>query len=237
MLRRLLTTFIRNAGKRDYSPDSKLSDRDILVVFTTKIPGLIRGLCYRLFLKGSKGFLFVGSRCSIKHKSKILLGRTVTIGRNVEINALSEEGVKIGNNVTILSNTIIECTGVLRNIGVGLTIGNNVGISQNCFIQVRGRVKIGNDVIIGPGVSIFSENHNFTDSDLPVSAQGETRKGVIIEDGAWIGTRAIILDGVRVGKNSVVAAGSVVNRDVPQFALVGGVPARILKGRINQSDK
>ena len=232
-----MTFVIRNAGKRNYSPDSRLTDRDLLIVSTTKIPGLIRGLCCRVFLKESKGLLFIGSRCSIKHRSKIKLGRTVTLGRNVEINALSEEGVSTGDNVTILSNTIIECTGVLRNIGVGLTIGNNVGIAQNCFIQVRGRVKIGNDVIIGPGVSIFSENHNFTDPGLPVSAQGETRKGVIIEDGAWIGTRAIILDGVRVGKNSVVAAGSVVNRDVPQFAVVGGVPARILKERNKQSDK
>ena len=229
-----MTALINGAGKHDYYPDSKLTTRDLYLVILSKAIELARGLICRLFIKESKGLLFLGSRCRIKYKSKIRLGRTVTLGRNVEINALSEEGIWIGNNVTILSNTIIECTGVLRNIGVGLTIGNNVGIAQNCFIQVRGRVVIGNDVIIGPGVSIFSENHSFDNPDQPVSEQGETRKGVIIEDGAWIGTKAIILDGVCVGCNSVIAAGSVVNRDVPRFAVVGGVPAKILKERIKQ---
>lgn len=236
MLKRLLTSVIRKAGKRGYAPDPKLTNRDLLTVSFTKSLEFARGLICKIFLGKSKGLLFIGPNCSLRFKSKIMVGRTVTIGRNVEINALSEEGVTVGNNVTILNNTIIECTGVLRNIGIGLTIGNNVGIAQNCFIQVRGRVIIGNDVIIGPGVSIFSENHRFDEPDLPVSVQGETRKGVIIEDGAWIGTRAIILDGVCVGRNSVVAAGSVVNHDVPGFAVVGGVPARILKERIKQTD-
>ena len=232
----MVTAFIKSTGKHDYSPDSKLTTRDLSVVIITKAIEFARGLICSMFIRETKGLLFIGSRCRIQYKSRIRLGRTVTLGRNVEINALSEEGIRIGNNVTILSNTIIECTGVLRNIGVGLTIGNNVGIAQNCFIQVRGRVVIGNDVIIGPGVSIFSENHSFDNPDQPVSAQGETRKGVIIEDGAWIGTKAIILDGVCVGRNSVIAAGSVVNRDVPRFAVVGGVPARILKERTKETE-
>lgn len=237
MLKGLLTSVIRNAGKRDYTPDLRLTNRELLTVSITKSFEFVRGLICKLSLGKSGGLLFIGPHCSIKYRSKISMGRTVTIGRNVEINALSEEGVRIGNNVTILSNTIIECTGVIRNIGLGLTIGNNVGIAQNCFIQVRGKVIIGNDVIIGPGVSIFSENHRFDDPDLPVSVQGETRKGVIIEEGAWIGTKAIILDGVCVGRNSVIAAGSLVNHDVPRYSVVGGVPAKILKERITQTDK
>ena len=139
--------------------------------------------------------------------------------------------IKLGKNVTILKGTIIECTGVLSNLGEGLTIGNNVGIAQNCFIQVRGKVEIGNDVIFGPNVSIFSENHNFDNPDLPISKQGETRIGVKIEDGVWIGTRAVILDGIILGKNSIVAAGSVVTKNVPPYAIVAGIPAKIIKNR------
>jgi len=116
-------------------------------------------------------------------------------------------------------------------MGEGLLIGNNVGIAQNCFIQVRGFVEIGDNVIMGPNVSIFSENHNSDDSDLPINMQGETRKGVKIENGVWIGTRAVILDGVKIGKNSIVAAGSVVTKDVPEFAIVAGVPAKVIKLR------
>jgi len=84
---------------------------------------------------------------------------------------------------------------------------------------------------MGPNVSIFSENHVFDNPDLPVSLQGETRKGVLIEEGVWIGTRAIILDGVTVGKNSIVAAGSIVNKDVLPYSIVGGVPVKVLKFR------
>jgi acetyltransferase-like isoleucine patch superfamily enzyme len=143
--------------------------------------------------------------------------------------------VSIGNDVSILKNTIIECTGVIRNLGEGILIGNNVGIAQNCFIQVRGKVVIGNYVIFGPNVSIFSENHNFNNPDMSISMQGESRKGVTIEDGVWIGTRSVILDGVTIGKNSIVAAGSVVTKNVPPNTIYGGVPAKLLKTR-NKSD-
>lgn len=61
--------------------------------------------------------------------------------------------------------------------------------------------------------------------------QGEDRKGVYIESGVWIGTRAVILDGVRIGKNSIVAAGSIVNKDVPPYSIVGGIPAKVIKYR------
>jgi len=184
-----------------------------------------------LSLKESKGVVFLGRRSKIKFKYKIKVGKTITIGDNVEINALSKNGIIIGNNVSIHRNTIIECTGVIRQLGVGLIIGNNVGIAQNCFIQVRGEVIIGNNVIFGPGVSVFSENHKFSDPDIPIVEQGEKRKGVVIEDNVWIASGATILDGVHIGNNSIVAAGSVVNKNVPPYAIVGGVPAKILKFR------
>jgi acetyltransferase-like isoleucine patch superfamily enzyme len=114
---------------------------------------------------------------------------------------------------------------------VGLTIGNNVGISQNCFIQVRGKVEIGSDVIIGPRVSVFSENHNSQKLDVPIVLQGETRKGVKIGNGVWVGSGVTILDGVTIGDHSIIAAGSIVNKDVPEFGIVGGVPAKLIKMR------
>jgi acetyltransferase-like isoleucine patch superfamily enzyme len=222
---------IQHLGRKDYKIDSHLSKWDIVKILFFKLITFLRGLLIRPFLKKSKSYLFMGKRCKIFFKNKISIGRSVTIGDNVEINALSRHGVTIGNDVSILKNTIIECTGVLRNLGEGLEIGNNVGIAQNCFIQVRGMVKIGNNVIFGPGVSIFSENHVFDNPELPVNVQGETRKGVTIEDGVWIGTRSVILDGVTVGKNSIIAAGSIVNKDVPAYSVVGGVPAKVLKER------
>ena len=230
-MKRLINWIIQKLGRKNYLVDDHISTYSLLVIVISKFFQLLRGFWLKLFLKRSTGLIFLGMRCKIIHRNKISVGKSLTIGDNVEINALSKSGVTIGDNVSILKNSIIECTGVIRNLGEGLIIGSRVGIAQNCFIQVRGRVVIGNDVIFGPNVSIFSENHVFDDPGVPVSRQGETRKGVTIEDGAWIGTRAVILDGVTIGKNSIVAAGSLVKQDVPADAVVGGVPAKVLRQR------
>jgi acetyltransferase-like isoleucine patch superfamily enzyme len=231
MLKGVVSSAIQKITKRNYYVDEVLSNRDILLILHGKFWDLIRGYSVKFFFGSSKGLIFIGRRCRIRHKSHIHLGITINIGDNVEINGLCKEGVKIGNNVSILRNTIIECTGVIRNLGAGIVIGNNVGIAQNCFIQVRGKVIIGNDVIFGPGVSIFSENHRFSDLEKPIREQGETRIGVIIEDGVWIGSGAAILDGVTVGQHSIIATGSVVNKNVPPYSIVGGVPAKLIKTR------
>ena len=231
MLKKIIEKLIQSLGKKKYKIDDNLSNIDLLIISKSRLIQFIRGLLLKYQLQESTGFLFIGEKCKLKHKNKISVGATFTLGDYVEINALSKGGVKIGRNVSIQKYTIIDCTGVIRSLGEGITIGNNVGIAQSCFIQVRGEVIIGHDVIIGPNVSIFSENHNFENPDLPVHVQGESRKGVTIEDGVWIGTRSVILDGVTVGKNSIVAAGSIVNKNVPPFSIVGGIPAKLLKMR------
>ena len=222
---KFLDKIIRKLGKNDYSVDRSIKKSEILIILSEKAFQLIRGCYLKLFIR-SDGLIFAGRRCKIRFKHNIKAGKTLTIGDNVEINALSLEGIRLGDNVSIGRNTIIECTGVIRKLGIGLEIGNNVGVAQNCFIQVRGKVSIGSNVIFGPGVSVFSENHIFDDPHLPVVLQGEKRQGVTIEDGVWVGARAVILDGVNVGKNSVIAAGSVVNKDVPDYSIVGGVPIK-----------
>ncbi len=227
----LVNNIIRRLGKKDYSIDTNLSKREIFIIIKEKFFCLLRGFYYRIFFKKSSGLLFVGKRCKIKHCHKIKAGKTITIGDNVEINALCKEGIQMGNNVSILRNTIIECTGVIRNLGEGLVIGNNVGIAQNCFIQVRGKVILGNDIMFGPGVSIFSEDHRFTDVSKPMIEQPEIRKGVIIEDDVWVGTRAVILGGVTIGRGSIIAAGSIVKSSVPPYSIVAGVPGKIIKSR------
>jgi len=230
-MKKIINQIIQKLGRQNYQIDSSISDFELIYVLYSKFIQLIRGFFLKLRIKKSKGFIFVGKRTKIRFKSKISIGKSVQIGDNVEINALSKNGVQIGDNVSILKNTIIECTGVLRKLGDGLIIGNNVGIAQNCFIQVRGQVNIGNNIIFGPGVSIYSENHKFSDLDKYINEQGETRQGVKIEDGVWIGSSATILDGVTLGNNSIVAAGSIVNKDVPPYTIVGGIPAKIIKYR------
>ena len=230
-MKRLINFIIRKLGREAYSVDESLSGVELVGILGQKAIELLRGMIIRPRLGKIGSFLFVGRRCKISFGKRISAGRTLSIGDGVQINALSKQGITIGNNVTIRDNTVIECTGVIRNIGEGLVIGSNVGISQGCFLQVRGLVRIDDNVIFGPGVMLFSENHVFDDWEAPISLQGETRKGVIVESGAWIGAKVIILDGVTIGRNSVVAAGCVVTKDVPPYSIVGGVPGKVLKRR------
>jgi acetyltransferase-like isoleucine patch superfamily enzyme len=85
--------------------------------------------------------------------------------------------------------------------------------------------------MMSPGVSIYAENHIFSDLTLPMKDQGVTVSFVVIEDDCWIASNCIILAGVTVGKGSVVAAGSVVTKDVPPYSVVAGSPATIIKSR------
>lgn len=230
-MKSIVNKLIQNLGRKGYKIDSQISFYNLVIIIGNKFIQVIRGLLLKVFIKKSNGLIFIGRHVRLRHKNLITFGRTTFIGDNVEIFALSVYGVRLGDNVSIHRNTIIECTGGIRSIGEGLVIGNNVGFSPNCYIQVRGKVEIGNNVIFGPRVSIFSESHNFSETNSFVNEQGETRKGVHIKDGVWVGSNAIILDGVIIGENAIIAAGSVVNKDVPPYSIVAGVPAKIIKNR------
>lgn len=109
-------------------------------------------------------------------------------------------------------------------------IGRNVFINQNCTLYDLGGIDIGDDVMIGPNVSIITSGHPLD----PATRRSVTiGKPISIGSNVWIGTGATILGGVTIGENSVVAAGSVVTRDVPPNVLVGGNPARILRAIVD----
>ncbi|HPD01680.1 MAG TPA: acyltransferase [Acetivibrio sp.] len=113
--------------------------------------------------------------------------------------------------------------------GREIEIGDNSGLGLNS--RVTGPLKIGNDVMIGPDVMIFTQNHRNDRLDIPMRLQTDPKRPVVIEDDVWIAARAIILPGVTVHKGAIVGAGAVVTKDVPEYAVVGGNPARIIKYR------
>ena len=116
--------------------------------------------------------------------------------------------------------------------GKGISLGHNSGLGINC--KVRGPLQIGDNVMMGPDVIIYTSNHETSDTTLSMSEQGFTNpERVTIKDDVWIGARAIILPGVTIGHGVIIAAGAVVTKDVPDWAVIGGVPAKVIKFRKN----
>ena len=111
-----------------------------------------------------------------------------------------------------------------------LSLGDRSGLGINCSIPPE--VTIGNDVMMGPECMMFTSNHASADLTIPMNRQGfDAPRPIVIEDDVWIGARVTILPGVRVGRGSIIGAGSVVTHDVAPYSIVGGNPARLIRSR------
>lgn len=111
-----------------------------------------------------------------------------------------------------------------------ICIGSHSGIGDRC--EILGEVHIGNDVLMAPEVIIMTVNHNYSNPHEIIRRQGRApEQPVYIGNDVWIGRRAMIMPGIHIGSGAVVAAGAIVARDVPEFGVVGGAPARLIKYR------
>ena len=131
------------------------------------------------------------------------------------------------NKFTLGDHSMIEDFSTINN-GMGdVSIGNNaiIGIGN----VIIGPVSIGNNVILAQHVGILAMNHGYKDTSMPIRYQKCTCALITIGDDSWIGSNAIVTAGVTVGKHSIVAAGSVVTRDIPPYSVAAGNPARIIR--------
>lgn len=145
-------------------------------------------------------------------KTKLCKQKFLKFGSNADFRpgafAIACSKISIGEGVVIRPNTMLFADP--RNGGAGIIIEDYV--------------------LIGSGVHIYVNNHNFSDTRIPIFDQGHTKgESVLVKKGAWIGANAIILPGVILGENCVIAAGSIVTKSVPRFSLYGGVPAKLIK--------
>lgn len=162
----------------------------------------------------------------ISPKKGIFLDPSVRQYSGVVLDTANGGTIQIGKDSELLYGVIV------------MTYGGNIKIGEKCSINPytilygHGNLTIGDNVLIAGHTIIIPANHNFMDIDIPINAQGETRKGIVIEDDVWIGAGCRILDGITIGKGAIVAAGAVVNKDVPSNTIVGGVPAKKIKDRV-----
>ena len=170
------------------------------------------------------------------HRNACIEGnvKNIKIGKN----SLIEEGVVLsvlyGGRIIIGENCEIKRGTIISTYGGDIIIGDFCGFNPYCVIYGHGGTSIGNYVRFATQCVVVPANHGFLSLDVPIYKQPLTKKGIIVEDDVWFGAGVKLLDGIKVGKGSVVAAGAVVNRSVPDYSVVGGVPARVLKMRNNQ---
>jgi acetyltransferase-like isoleucine patch superfamily enzyme len=238
MLHAALELSVRRLKKdSSYCLDTRISSKDLLEIIWHRTMGILRGFWFRPCFKRIAGVLFVGRDVSIRHGHHIMAGRNLTLEDGVSIEALSQDGIVIGDNVSLGTHVLIRITGTVRNLGVGLKIGDNTGIGAYCYLGAAGGITIGSNVSIGQRVNLHAENHEFRDASRLIADQGVTRQGIAIEDDCWIGSGSLILDGVTLHKGVVVGAGSVVTRSVEAYMIVAGVPARPIgrRGMIDEN--
>jgi len=176
-----------------------------LFLFPGKFGGLLRYLWAKLFLKSCG--VRVGIACGVK--------------------------VKGANNITIMNKVKFDENCYLDARGGNIFIGNETMFNRCVYINasIGGKITFGDDCIIGPNVIFRTANHNYMQTEIPIKEQGHETKNISVCDDVWVGAAAIILPGVTLGKGSVVAAGSVVTKTVPEYQVVAGNPARFIKKR------
>lgn len=131
------------------------------------------------------------------------------------------------NPFSLGANAVIEDYAVINN-GMGavhIGEGTFIGLSNT----IIGPATIGNNIIFAQNIVLSGLNHGYEDIHVPIKDQPCNTREIVVEDDSWIGANAVITAGVRIGKHAIVAAGSVVTKDVPPYTIVGGNPAKILK--------
>lgn len=231
MIINMLNIIISRIKKSKYELDNNLTIFDIIIIIKEKFINYMLGMIKTIGIKGKKKHVFVGKKVKISHRNHIIMGSGVQIKDYVEINGLSKEGIVLGNNSSIGKFTIIRGSGILSNLGKGLIVGENFGCGDFCFFGCSGGIRIGHNVIIGQNVRFHSQNHKYNRLDVPIKEQGVISKGIEVGNDCWIGSGATILDGVKIGNGCVIGANTLVNKNIPDFSVVVGNPAKIVKNR------
>lgn len=201
--------------------NSEISKKDKLIIYSRTAVKIFRGEIRRLFLKQAKGLFLIGKGVQISHGKHITCGKNVKFEDFSEIHGLCSDGLVFGDYVTISRGVMIRPSSYYGNdLGKGLVMGERSSIGPYGYVGCSGKITIGKNVMFGPKCSLFAENHNFSDTESSIKSQGVNQKGITVEDDCWIGSNVVILDGVTIGKGSVIGAGTLITKDVPAGSVV-----------------
>jgi len=205
-----------------------------LVTALGQMPGAIglflrKKLYPRLLEHSGRGVLF-GPQVVLRHPRKIHIGDRVVVSDGAIVDARGEgnEGIRIGDDVLIGQRALVQCKGGSIHLDDRVAIGAYTGL----FAIGTNVLHIEADVMIGPYAYLGGTQYHRDRLDIPMTQQGhDLRGGIRVEAGAWIGAHANVMDGIRIGRGAIVAAGAVVTRNVDDHAIVAGVPAKVIGHR------
>ncbi|MFQ6114504.1 MAG: flippase-like domain-containing protein, partial [bacterium] len=209
----------------------KMLKYELIITLFSWIPGalgvLLRSIFYPAILGSvGKGAAF-GANIALRHPGKIHIGNNVVIDDNCVLDAKgqSNQGIRIGNGVFIGRGTILTCH------NGDIVLEDNVNIGFNCVISSLSSIVIGKNNLMAAYCYLVGGDHDSARTDIPVLFQGRSSKGIVIDKNVWLGAGVTVLDGVTIGRDSIIAAGAVVNKDVPEFAIAAGLPAKYMWDR------
>ena len=194
----------------------------------TSLGFFLRRVFYRRLFRSVGSGLIIARGVSIRHPGKITLGHRVAVDDNALLDAsgLESEGIFIGDEVIVSRNCMVQAK-----IG-STTIGARTEIGANTIVSSISRVKMGKFGLIGPHCLIGGGNYKTDRTDIPMMDLGWSSRGPVeVGDDVWMGAGVVIPDGIRVGKSCIIGAGAVVTRDLPDYAVAMGVPAKIVRYR------
>jgi acetyltransferase-like isoleucine patch superfamily enzyme len=189
----------------------------------------VRALAYRLLMK-LDGLPAIEAGVRIVYASNVRLGKGVYLDHGVYLHALPN-GITIGEGTFLMHHTTLHVFNFRNLPQAGITIGKNCFFGEFNVMRGQGGIQIGNDVYTGPMVQIVAVNHVYDDPHRPIREQGVTAQGIVIEDDVWIGAGATVVDGVTIGRGSIIGAGAVVTSDIPPYSIAVGIPAKPVKDR------
>lgn len=199
---------------------------ELITGLLNNFPGMLgywlRQKLYPYILGSSGKNLLIGRNVTIRGGMKIEIGSHVSIDDNVVIDARGEKGsIKIASGALISRNTI------LRARNASITVGAGSDIGANCILATDSKLEVGKDVLVAAYSYLCAGgNHTYDRTDIPIIEQGFVSKGgVVVEDDVWIGSHAMIMDGVHIGKGSIIGTQSLVNKDLPEGSIAFGQPA------------
>jgi acetyltransferase-like isoleucine patch superfamily enzyme len=207
---------------------SALLKHEFLTGLLSGWPGAVglflRQKAYRgLFQSMGRGVV-IGRHVTLRGAAQITIGDRVFIDDYCVLDARGEQA-----SITLGDGTLLARNTVVRTRGEAITIGPGTNVGTNCILSTDSRLEIGADVLVAAYVYLCAGGaHRYDDRDTPILKQGFTSKGgIVVGEGAWLGARTTVLDGVTVGRGTIVGAQSLVNRSLPDMAIAHGIPAQV----------